>query len=639
MVINLFEKNAIQQHEYPKIEGKLKSTFNLPSTLINKLHIKMNELYTNSNVKNPVVSTQVHNNVLELFIQEYYPLLSRNIKTDNHNMVVIMGGSAYNINIPNKMMKILHTPTDDIDMKVYTTDINSLVKQPLKLTHVLSIFKYLIVIISLYMKLILTEIIEYSRNSFETYEPYIKRTMKNTMKNTSKSKKQNGGDYIKKDNHLIKLKQRRFGVLKSYKIKLQIKKTNDTNDGKTKEIIDITDLSYEDTYKLIMSKLDDPDIMITTKISYSFKYINLIVPYNEKSRLTITFSDTKIIYPSIENPLFFSYYFMNMYKHANKYNIGNNTTLETLLKQNINISDIIDTKPCKNNCRYISIKCLQIDLIYMLRFAELIENEDILNGDIIVPVGSLFKYYKYMIKFIRIHIIKKFFNGTLSNNKAFIDSARKLIRFVEYNLIKETNNDDETLPINVLYKNIISNFHQAFFIKKTMFPEYEALREIVNDYNTTVNFINKSCALFKKLDDEKEDSRETIDSLSIQYAVKKINDDISEGKYIENNINNMEGGKRGKGGNGGKRDNGKKIAEKINKRNKKDKIILHSNYSYEDPELDEDLNKINNTSKSHKYKLNENKNKIRNKVVIDKLHKMLTSEIKFLGRLSHSIKI
>ena len=633
MVINVLEKNAIQQHEYPKIEGKLKSTFNLPSTLINKLHIKMNELYTNSNVKNPVVSTQVHNNILELFIQEYYPLLSRNIKTDNHNMVVIMGGSAYNINIPNKMMKILHTPTDDIDMKVYTTDINSLVKQPLKLTHVLSIFKYLIVIISLYMKLILTEIIEYSRNSFEIYEPYIKRTMKNTMKNSSKSKKQNGGDYIKKDNHLIKLKQRRFGVLKSYKIKLQIKKNNDANDGKSKEIIDITDLSYDDTYKLIMSKLDDPDIMITTKISYSFKYINLIVPYNEKSRLTITFSDTKIIYPSIENPLFFSYYFMNMYKHANKYNIGNNTTLETLLKQNINISDIIDTKPCKNNCRYISIKCLQIDLIYMLRFAELIENEDILNGDIIVPVGSLFKYYKYMIKFIRIHIIKKFFNGTLSNNKAFIDSARKLIRFVEYNLIKETNNDDETLPINVLYKNIISNFHQAFFIKKTMFPEYEALREIVNDYNTTVNFINKSCALFKKLDDEKEDSRETIDSLSIQYAVKKINDDISEGKYIEENINNMEGGKGG---------NGKKIAEKINKRNKsnkKDKIILHSNYSYEDPELDEDFNKTNNSSKSHKYKPNENKNKIRNKVVIDKLHKMLNSEIKFLGRLSHSIKI
>jgi hypothetical protein len=266
----------------------------------------------------------------------------------------------------NKMMKILHTPTDDIDMKVYTTDINSLVKQPLKLTHVLSIFKYLIVIISLYMKLILTEIIEYSRNSFEIYEPYIKRTMKNTMKNSSKSKKQNGGDYIKKDNHLIKLKQRRFGVLKSYKIKLQIKKNNDANDGKSKEIIDITDLSYDDTYKLIMSKLDDPDIMITTKISYSFKYINLIVPYNEKSRLTITFSDTKIIYPSIENPLFFSYYFMNMYKHANKYNIGNNTTLETLLKQNINISDIIDTKPCKNNCRYISIKCLQIDLIYQI---------------------------------------------------------------------------------------------------------------------------------------------------------------------------------------------------------------------------------------------------------------------------------
>ena len=78
-----------------------------------------------------------------------------------------------------------------------------------------------------------------------------------------------------------------------------------------------------------MSKLNDPDIMITTKISYSIKYINLIVPYNEKSKLSLTFSDTKIIYPSIENPSFFSYYYMNMYKNKNKLHLDKNVNLET----------------------------------------------------------------------------------------------------------------------------------------------------------------------------------------------------------------------------------------------------------------------------------------------------------------------
>ena len=89
------EKDLLQPHEYPKIEGKFKSLFVLPSNLIHKMHIKMNELYTNSNLRNPIVSTQIHTIILEIFIHEYYPLISRNINSDNHTMVVIMGGSAY----------------------------------------------------------------------------------------------------------------------------------------------------------------------------------------------------------------------------------------------------------------------------------------------------------------------------------------------------------------------------------------------------------------------------------------------------------------------------------------------------------------------------------------------------------------
>ena len=601
------DQDVLKPHKYPKIDGKLKSSFILPTILINKMKLKMNYIYTNSNVRNPVVSSQIHKIILDLFIEEYYPLLSRNIKNDINTLAVIMGGSAFNMNIPIKMNKNLYIPTDDIDIKIYT---NNITNNNFKLENVLSVFKYVIVIICLYIKQIVTEIIEYSRNAFEPLEPYIKHTMKNLYNKTikfssSKSKfksktkkinetskkieklKQTGGEYINKN--IIKLKQRRFGILKSFKLKIQFKNENE----KTKIITDITDLTYNDTYNLLMSKINDPDVLITTKISYSIKHINLIVPYNDKSRPSITFSDTKIIYPNIHNPYFFSYYFMNNNKYINE-----NISLEQLLKQNIYISNIIDTKSCKNNCRYISIKYLQIDIIYMLRFAELLENEDISNGVIIVPVGSIYKYYKYMIKFIRTYIIKKFFNGTLVNNKNFIDSSRKLIRYIENNLDKETKTENETLPINIICKNIISNFHQDFFIKKTMFPEYEVLKDIVNDYNNTVKFINKSCSLFKNLDETQNNSGKTIDSISILYADNKVNE----------NINNMIGG------------NIKR------KNNKKNKIILHDNYSFEDFELDSNKEK----TKTHKSTL------IENKIIINKLHKLLKNEIQFLSKLSHT---
>ena len=452
------------------------------------------------------------------------------------------------------------------------------------------------------MKQIAKEIIDYSRVIFETSEPFKKHTLKNNLskpKSKSKTKtkivdNQNGGDYTANRHNFIKIKQRRFGVLKSYKIKLIIKK------GQEKDSNDITDLSYNDTYNLIMKKLVDPDILITFKISYSIKYINLIIPYSDKSRLTIIFSDTKIIYPNIHNPYFFSYYFMN-----NKNILDKNIKLENLVKQNISISDIINTKHCKNNCRFISVKCLQVDIIYMLKFAELLEIEDLPNGIVLVPVESLFKYYKYMIKFIRVHIIKKFFNGTLANNKLFQDSSKKLIRYIEYNIKQKTSQLGETLPINIIYKNIIRDFHQAFFINKTMFPEYDALNELVTDYNSSVYYINKSCALFKSLDDEDKHSGESLESISIQHANKQLEYDISKSNVI------MNGG--------------------VNKHNsKKSKIILHENFPFEDIELDNKDNDI----KTHKI----NKTNTENQYIIDKLYKMLKNEIQFINKLSTSIR-
>ena len=611
--MNKTDKDDIHYHIYPTIEGKMKNNFGFQPNLINKIKYKMYELYSKSNVRQPVLSSQIHSIILNLFIEEYYPLQSRNIKTDNKTMPVIMGGYAFNMNIPNKMNKMLFTETDDIDIKVYTTEINNFTNQSFKIEKVLSIFKYINILICFYIKQITKEIIDYSRVIFESSEPFKKHTLKNNLsKSKSKSKtkskiidNQYGGDYNVNRQNLIKLKQRRFGVLKSYKIKVIIKK------GQEKEFFDITDLSYNDTYNLMMKKLIDPDILITTKISYSLKYINLIIPYSDKSRLTIIFSDTKIIYPNIHTPSFFSYYFMN-----NKTILDKNIKYENLVKQNINISDIINTKHCKNNCRFISVKCLQVDIIYMLKFAELLEIEDLPNGIVLVPVESLYKYYKYMIKFIRVHIIKKFFNGTLANNKVFLDASKKLIRHVEYNLKKSTSQLGETIPINIIYKNIIREFHQAFFINKTMFPEYDALNELVADYNSSVYYINRSCALFKSLDDEDKHSGESLESISIQIANKQIEDDIlSKSKIIMND--SMNGG--------------------MNKHNsKKSKIILHENCPFGDIELD-NIDKDNKDNKIKTHKINKT-NTIENKIIIDKLYKMLKNEIQFLSKLSNSIK-
>ena len=346
-------------------------------------------------------------------------------------------------------------------------------------------------------------------------------------------------------------------------------------------------MPYEDTYKLIMSKLEDPDIMITTKISYSIKYINIVLPYNINNLKSIIFSDTKIIYPNVQNPSFFSYYFMNN-KNMNmnmNMDMDMNMNLESLLQKNINISEIIGTKQCSNNCRYISLKCLQVDIIYMLRFAEILDLEELSKGIIIVPVESLYKYYKYMIKYIRLHIIKKFFSGTLANNKNFVNSARKLWKYVENNLNKTTSQFGETLPINIIYKKIISDFHQAFFIKKTMFPEYSDLSEIVDDYNNTIKYINKSCILFKN----KKHNENTLESISINFADRQMGGQMD-----------------------GRMDGGSKVS-------KKQSIILHNNVEFDDMILDN--TPLMQTKKN----------------ILQQVHTILKNEINFLGKLSNSI--
>jgi hypothetical protein len=105
-------------------------------------------------------------------------------------MSIIMGGVAFNMNIPPKM-KFLSLPTDDIDLKIYTTEINYLDKKPYKVAKVLSVFKYIVVIICMFLKQIIPALIEFSKNIFQSEDKSYSKSKKSnlTKKSNLKSNK------------------------------------------------------------------------------------------------------------------------------------------------------------------------------------------------------------------------------------------------------------------------------------------------------------------------------------------------------------------------------------------------------------------------------------------------------------------
>jgi len=589
--------------------------------------------------------------ILNLFINDYYPSLSKNIKYDSNTIPIIMGGVAFNLNIPKKLDKILKMETDDIDLKIYTTEINDLDMQPAKLSKVLAYFKQIVLIICMYMKQIINPLVEFSNVIFKSQQSDAE--VKSHSKVQSKTKKQSSKTRSKthskssRKNHtskltnkapspsppsnmpLIKARQMRFGVLKDVKLKLIIKKKVAINSNEYEvEHIDITYLSYDETYKLIMSKLDNPDILIKTKLIYDIEYIKPYKPPYSSSN--ITFSDTKVIYPSIKNPSYFAQYFMNTdknldkhpNKNPNKYMIASSIipTFKNLISygaKHMKVADIIETKQYRNyapNARYISIKSLQIDIVFMLKFAELLINEDTESGVILVPVDCIFKYYKYMSKFIRLQCIKRFYSGTLGG---FMEPAKKLWLFIETDLNKKTSPVSETNPLNIVYKKIISDFHQAFFIKKTMkaiFPEYDALRDIVNDYNYIVPFINKSVTISNTVSVNGNASNTvSVEMLSIGGGRKKKSVDMNMDNTMHNTHTKTH-----------------------------TKTILHESYPFDDIDLD-NMNQYTIPKTIHIIKGKDTKalditKDITKDIIIDKIHKMIKTEIQFLNKLSHSIR-
>ena len=285
--------------------------------------------------------------------------------------------------------------------------------------------------------------------------------------------------------------------------------------------------------------MNDIDLLITSKFKYNISYSKLIKKPNVPS--SFTFSDTKIYYPNIEqNATFYSYYLLN-----NKDKLNDNLTIDKLHNLKLNINEIIKVNHCNRytmNCNYIAINSLKIDLVLMLHYAEFINLE---NSNIDVPISSLFKYLKYLKKYLYLHIIIRFHNKTLT--KEYNITTSKLLNFINNKLIKKIPDREPEYSIkNIEYKKIINEFHQNFFINQSMFPEFKVLKDVVNDYNYIKEYINISRFLFKDLFlnkyNDKQNNKEIICSNLNNLNILKLlfNKEQTNEKYNKNsNLNNL----------------------------------------------------------------------------------------------------
>jgi len=450
------------------LTGRLKELFGIPKKIIPKLHYHLHQLNRQITAGDKInISNELHRITLKLFYTDYFPVVSRNIKIDTNTTSIIMGGIAFNMNIPEKM-KYLSIETDDVDIKIFTTDINYLEQKPYAVARVLSIFKFTILIICMYLK-----------QFFNILQHF-------------------------------KIKENNF--LNGYELILQIKqKIKETQTYKLVETLDLTKLTYQQLFNKIMDNVSSYTMLITNKIIYKIQNIN-------KNR-TITFSDCVVVYANIHSPHFFSQYLNATPEAINK-------PLEKLIKMKIPISKIMDMQNCENHCRFMSIKSLIMENAVMMSYADLLANENLEEGgQILVPVGYIFKYYKYLVKFIRCYVLKKYNSNTL--NKEFYNAAKLLWQYIFTNLKNKSNpvvfGLDERDPIIITYKNYLNEFHQNLFHNKSFLSShFPVLMEIADEYRELTFFINKSRNLFRLLNESSRTKTTTIENIAIQFAQQEL---------------------------------------------------------------------------------------------------------------------
>jgi len=626
--------DVIQEYtdKYPKIDGKYKAMFGLPEKSLLLLRKQLYDLYSKSNAtfRNIVKPKSLHTIISDLFVKEYYPIISKTYNTNENTIAIIMGSIGFNMNIPPKLEKLLYIDTDDIDLKIYTTQLHydKRKNKPNNVKQVMTLFKYIVLTLFMYLKQVIGEIIEFTKTIFSktdhentmTISKSTKKTKSIHTKTTNKTKNITKTKSITTSPNQTKLindKQKSFGYLNSVRIYIQIKQNIGINREEINDKIDITKLSYDATYNLLTDKVNDIDLLVTSKIKYWMKYSTKLVK-KPKFLNTFTFSDTKIYYPNLaENTTFYAQYllnykYINHLEHSPKITSTSNLTLDTLYSKNINISDIIKYKHCgikNNNCNYIAVNSLKIDLILMLQYAEFINDESYESDThttqtkIIVPISSLFKYIKYLTKYLKLYIIIKYYNKTL--NKDYTNATIKFIQTIN-KIITTTTIEPENEPINIQYKKTINKLHQDFFIKQTLFPEYSILKEVVDEYNYIKHYITKSRFLFKE---EFEKFKKMSSNSNMCESVNLLNIlDVIFTSRVEENKYTIKGG---------------------GSRHKCSKNILYSDSNSD--------NDIDNTNEDYCNLKKSIKKPNQNRLILKYIHNTLKEDIKNLEQISKSL--
>jgi hypothetical protein len=309
--------------------------------------------------------------------------------------------------------------------------------------------------------------------------------------------------------------------LSNYELILQIKlKKKDAPTYSVIETLDITKLTYSQLYNKIMDNVNDYNMLITNKIIYK-------TPNSTKLR-TITFSDSNVVFAGLGTPAFFSQYLSTQPQELNK-------SLEKLINMKIPVSKIMDMKTCANNCRFMSINSLIMDNVIMMSYADLLAYEQIQEeGIVLVPAGFIYKYYKYLVKYIRLIVLRKFYSNNLDNK--FLNAAKSLWQYALNDIRKKATSMsfglDEKDTIVLTYKNYLNEFHQNLFHNRSFLSaHFPILMEIADEYQRLVFFVNKSRNLFRELNESSKTKTTSIENIVIKFAQQELS------KYSNSNSN------------------------------------------------------------------------------------------------------
>jgi hypothetical protein len=167
-----------------------------------------------------------------------------------------------------------------------------------------------------------------------------------------------------------------------------------------------------------------------------------------------------------------------------------------------------------------------MDTVIMMSYVDLLAYEQLDDGgQVLVPAGFIYKYYKYLVKYIRLIAIRKFISNNL--DQEFLDAAKLLWQYALNDIRKKATSVrfglDERDPIVITYKNYLNEFHQNLFHNRSFLStKFPILMEIADEYQRLVFSVNKSRNLFRVLNESSKPKTTSIENIVIQFAEQEL---------------------------------------------------------------------------------------------------------------------